>query len=61
MSGTTTPYYHGWTTKKNGAIVVVMQRLHMNDLTGKLLQSPETWKVLSFSGGRRGRRANTDR
>ena len=34
--------------KKNGAIVVVMQRLHLNDLTGVLLQGSEEWTVLTL-------------
>ena len=32
--------------KKNGAIIIVMQRLHLNDLTGVLLQGSEEWTVL---------------
>lgn len=33
--------------KKHGAIVVVMQRLHENDLTGHLLQvNPQMWEIL---------------
>jgi hypothetical protein len=27
--------------KRTGAIIVVMQRLHLNDLTGKLLQGSD--------------------
>jgi predicted phage terminase large subunit-like protein len=35
--------------QKTGAIIVVMQRLHPNDLTGSLLRdSPEEWTVLGF-------------
>ena len=34
--------------KKNGAIVVVMQRLHENDLTGALLQTSDEWTVLEL-------------
>ena len=34
--------------KKNGAIIVVMQRLHLNDLTGVLLQGSEEWTVLTL-------------
>jgi len=34
--------------KKNGAIIVVMQRLHLNDLTGVLLQGAEAWTVLTL-------------
>jgi predicted phage terminase large subunit-like protein len=34
--------------KLTGAIVVVMQRLHVDDLTGSLLSSGEEWTVLSL-------------
>jgi predicted phage terminase large subunit-like protein len=34
--------------KKNGAIIVVMQRLHMNDLTGALLRGSEDWTHLTL-------------
>ena len=35
--------------KKTGAIIVVMQRLHVDDLTGTLLRDfPDGWTVLSF-------------
>jgi predicted phage terminase large subunit-like protein len=34
--------------KKNGAIIIVMQRLHLNDLTGVLLQGSEEWTVLTL-------------
>lgn len=34
--------------KKNGAIILVMQRLHLNDLTGVLLQGPPEWTVLTL-------------
>jgi predicted phage terminase large subunit-like protein len=35
--------------KKKGAIIVVMQRLHMDDLTGTLLRdSPDDWTVLNL-------------
>src|SRR3954447_7254497 len=35
--------------KKTGAIIVVMQRLHPDDLTGSLLrQAPDEWTVLSL-------------
>jgi predicted phage terminase large subunit-like protein len=34
--------------KENDAIVVVMQRLHIDDLTGRLLQDPGRWTVLSL-------------
>jgi predicted phage terminase large subunit-like protein len=34
--------------KRTGAIVVVMQRLHPDDLTGKLLRGSDSWTVLSF-------------
>jgi predicted phage terminase large subunit-like protein len=32
--------------KRNGAIIVVMQRLHPEDLTGMLLQRSDEWEVL---------------
>jgi predicted phage terminase large subunit-like protein len=36
--------------KRTGAIVIVMQRVHMDDLTGFVLgQSPDEWMVLSLS------------
>jgi hypothetical protein len=36
--------------KQTGAIIVVMQRLHENDLVGRLLRdSPEKWTVLSLA------------
>jgi predicted phage terminase large subunit-like protein len=34
--------------KRVGAIVVVMQRVHIDDLTGFLLGQSDEWKVLSF-------------
>jgi predicted phage terminase large subunit-like protein len=34
--------------KQTGAVIVVMQRLHLHDLVGMLLQSPEEWKVLNL-------------
>jgi predicted phage terminase large subunit-like protein len=34
--------------KRTGAIVVVMQRLHADDLIGKLLRTSDDWTVLSF-------------
>src|SRR6201984_1661973 len=34
--------------KRTGAIVVVMQRVHMDDLTGFLLSQSNEWEVLSF-------------
>jgi predicted phage terminase large subunit-like protein len=34
--------------KKNGVIIIVMQRLHLNDLTGVLLQGSEEWTVLTL-------------
>ena len=34
--------------KKNGAIILVMQRLHLNDLTGVLLRGSEPWSVLTL-------------
>jgi len=35
--------------KRTGAIIVVGQRLHTNDLTGKLLRGNDQWTVLSLS------------
>ena len=34
--------------KRSGAIVVVMQRVHMDDLTGFLLSQSNNWEVLSL-------------
>jgi predicted phage terminase large subunit-like protein len=34
--------------KQNGAIVLVMQRLHEDDLAGVLLRGPDEWTVLSL-------------
>ena len=34
--------------KRTGAIVVVMQRVHMDDLTGFLLAQSDEWTVLSL-------------
>ena len=34
--------------KRTGAIVVVMQRVHIDDLTGFLLGQSDEWEVLSF-------------
>jgi predicted phage terminase large subunit-like protein len=34
--------------KQTGAIIVVMQRLHVDDLTGKLLRGSDDWTVLNF-------------
>ena len=34
--------------KRTGAIVVVMQRVHIDDLTGFLLSQSDEWEVLSF-------------
>jgi predicted phage terminase large subunit-like protein len=34
--------------KKAGAIILVMQRLHMNDLTGAVLLGPDEWKHLNL-------------
>ena len=34
--------------KRTGAIVVVMQRVHMDDLTGFLLEQSDQWEVLSL-------------
>jgi predicted phage terminase large subunit-like protein len=35
--------------KQTGAIIVVMQRLHIDDLAGMLQRSPEPWTVLKLS------------
>jgi predicted phage terminase large subunit-like protein len=35
--------------KQNGAIIVVMQRLHDNDLSGALLRSSDDWTVLKLA------------
>jgi hypothetical protein len=34
--------------KQTGAVIAVMQRLHLHDLVGMLLQSPEKWTVLNL-------------
>ncbi len=34
--------------KETGAIIVVMQRVHLNDLTGYLIDSSQDWTVLSL-------------
>jgi predicted phage terminase large subunit-like protein len=34
---------------RTGAIIVVMQRLHVDDLTGMLLRLPEEWALLSLA------------
>jgi predicted phage terminase large subunit-like protein len=34
--------------KRTGAIVIVMQRVHMNDLTGFVTEQSEEWKVLNL-------------
>ena len=34
--------------KVTGSIIVVMQRVHLNDLTGYLLENSEGWTVLSL-------------
>ena len=34
--------------KRTGAIILVMQRLHLDDLTGKLLRGPDDWTVLNL-------------
>ena len=34
-------------SKKSGVIIIVMQRLHQNDLVGHVLEQ-EDWEVLSF-------------
>src|SRR5205823_3099661 len=35
--------------KQNGAIVIVMQRLHMNDLSGLLLSGSDQWTHLNLT------------
>jgi hypothetical protein len=35
--------------KATGQILIVMQRLHVDDLTGFVLDGPETWKVLKLA------------
>jgi hypothetical protein len=34
--------------KERGAIIVVMQRVHLNDLTGYVLENSDNWTVLSL-------------
>ncbi len=34
--------------KKTGAIIIVMQRVHMNDLCGFLTEASDEWAVLSL-------------
>lgn len=34
--------------KKNGAIVIIMQRLHMDDMVGHVLGTDEPWEVLNL-------------
>jgi hypothetical protein len=34
--------------KERGAIIVVMQRVHLNDLTGYVLENSDDWTVLSL-------------
>ncbi|MBZ0148035.1 MAG: phage terminase large subunit [Pseudorhodoplanes sp.] len=34
--------------KESGIIILVMQRVHLNDLTGYLLENSDTWTVLSL-------------
>jgi hypothetical protein len=34
--------------KRDGCIVIIMQRLHEDDLVGHVLQLPDEWKVLRF-------------
>jgi predicted phage terminase large subunit-like protein len=36
--------------KRTGAIVVVMQRVHIDDLTGFLLRQSDEWEVVNFPG-----------
>jgi predicted phage terminase large subunit-like protein len=35
-------------SKQTGAIIIVMQRLHQDDLVGHVLEHEENWQVLSF-------------
>ena len=35
--------------KQSGAIIVVMQRLHLNDLTGYLIENSDGWTVLNLA------------
>ena len=35
-------------SKETGAIIVVQQRVHLHDLTGYLLETPDGWTVLSL-------------
>ena len=35
-------------SKKDGVIIVVMQRLHQDDLVGNLLETEDQWEVLSL-------------
>jgi predicted phage terminase large subunit-like protein len=35
--------------KKNGAIIIVMQRLHVDDLCGRLLKESDEWTVLNLA------------
>lgn len=34
--------------KRSGCVIIIMQRLHEDDLVGHVLQQPDTWKVLRF-------------
>ena len=47
--------------KQTGAIIVVMQRVHMDDLSGFLSSSADDWEVLSLPGNCRGGRTHPDR
>ena len=35
--------------KRTGAIVIVMQRVHMDDLTGSVLSTSDEWEVLNLA------------
>ena len=39
---------HNNDDNENGAIVIVMQRLHMDDLCGTVLKHSDGWTVLQF-------------
>ena len=47
--------------KQNGAIILVMQRLHVDDLCGSLLRASNDWALLEILGNRRRRRTGPGR
>ncbi len=49
MSGSRTTLLSRLDDKRTGAIVVVMQRVHVDDLTGFLLAQSDEWEVLSLA------------